>query len=141
MTLSDLIERFYNEAWNLADHDCAREILHPQFDFRGSLGPKRSGPDEFIRYMEEVRETLPDFQCNIIDIVDAGQTAAARMSFVGTHQGKFFDVDGTKQRIEWSGAAFFALQDQKIGKLWVLGDIDAIKRQLNVHPNVAFLEP
>ncbi len=141
MTLSNLIKRFYHEVWNAADIDCAREILHPEFDFRESLGPKRSGPDEFIRYMEEVRAALPDFQCNIVEIVDAEEKAVARMSFVGTHHGKFFGVDGTQQRIEWSGAAFFTLREQKIGSLWVLGDIDSIKRQLKAHPKVAFLDP
>ncbi len=139
MKLSYLIGRFYHEAWNSADNDCARAILHQEFDFRGSLGPKRSGPEEFIRYMEEVRAALPDFQCNIIDIVDEGQKAAARMSFVGTHQGKFFGVEGTQQRIEWAGAAFFNLRDQKIGSLWVLGDIDSIKVQLSANPKDTFL--
>ncbi|NOD91059.1 MULTISPECIES: ester cyclase [unclassified Ruegeria] len=141
MTLSDQIKRLYHEVWNAADTDCAREIIHPEFDFRGSLGPKRSGPDEFIRYTEEVREALPDFQCNIVEIVDAEEKAAARISFVGTHHGVFFGVDGTQQRIEWSGAAFFTIREQKIGSLWVLGDIDSIKRQLNAHPKVAFLDP
>ncbi len=89
--------------------------------------------------MEEVRAALPDFQCNIIDIVDEGQKAAARMSFVGTHQGKFFGVEGTQQRIEWAGAAFFNLRDQKIGSLWVLGDIDSIKVQLSANPKDTFL--
>ena len=99
MKLSELVKRFYDEAWNAADIECAREILHPEFDFRGSLGPRRTGPEEFIRYMEEVRAALPDFQCKTIGIVEAGNTAAARMSFVGTHNGKFFGVDGTN--VNW----------------------------------------
>ena len=139
MKLTDLIERFYAKAWNASDNECAREILHQGFDFRGSLGPVRSGPEEFIRYMEEVRAALPDFRCDIIDIVDAGQKAVARMSFVGTHRGRFFGVEGTEKKIEWAGAAFFASDGQKITSLWVLGDIDAIKQQLNVDPKSGFL--
>jgi len=139
MTLTLLIKRFYHEAWNSADNDCAREILHPDFDFRASLGPTRTGPEGFIRYMDEVRAGLPDFQCNIIDIVDAGHKAAARMSFVGTHQGDFFGVKGTQRRIEWAGGAFFKSDGRQITALWVLGDIDTIKHQLGVTAGNDFL--
>ena len=139
MTLTHLIKRFYHEAWNASDNDCAREILHSEFNFRASLVPIRIGPEGFIRYMDEVRAALPDFRCNIVDIIDAGEKAAARMSFVGTHQGRFFGVEGTHQQIEWSGGAFFSTDSQQITSLWVLGDIDAIKQQLNVAAAKDFL--
>src|SRR5262245_10725060 len=46
-----LVERFYYEVWNRADERVAREILHPKFRFRASLGPERRGPEDFIDYM------------------------------------------------------------------------------------------
>ena len=51
----DLIERFYNEVWNTGDEMVAREILHNDFVFRGSLGPEHHGPDGFIEYLRAVR--------------------------------------------------------------------------------------
>jgi len=50
-TPQELVERFYHEVWNRADEDVAREILHADFQFRGSLGPVYRGPDGFIGYM------------------------------------------------------------------------------------------
>ncbi|GKX32466.1 MAG: hypothetical protein MnENMB40S_00840 [Rhizobiaceae bacterium MnEN-MB40S] len=32
--------------------------------------------------------------------------------------------------IEWSGAAFFTVRQEQLAELWVLGDVDAVKRQL-----------
>jgi hypothetical protein len=50
MSPKKLIERFYNEVWNRADEVVAREILHPEFCFRGSLGEeKRSCPRAWCR--------------------------------------------------------------------------------------------
>jgi predicted ester cyclase len=42
----------------------------------------------------------------------------------------FFGVQATGREIAWSGAAFFKIEDGLIAELWVLGDIDAVKRQL-----------
>ena len=43
-----LVEQFYYEVWNNADEAIAREILHPDFQFRASLGLERHGLDGFL---------------------------------------------------------------------------------------------
>lgn len=72
-----LIERFYYEMWNRADERIAREILHPRFRFRASLGPERHGPDGFIDYMRSVHAALADFTCIIEDLITMADRAAA----------------------------------------------------------------
>ena len=86
--LTRLIERFYHDAWNRRDEASARVILHKDFDFRGSLGPVRVGPEGFIQYMHELWIGLPDFRCDIEEVVEDGDNAAARMKFSGTHKGQ-----------------------------------------------------
>ncbi len=134
----DLIERFYNEVWNTGDEMVAREILHTDFVFRGSLGPEHHGPDGFIEYLRAVRRSLPDFICNIQDIITEENRAVAKMEFVGTHGGEFYGVAATGKQIVWAGAAFFTTDGRQITDLWVLGDIDAVKRQLGVHSGGSF---
>ncbi len=129
-TPKHLIERFYHEVWNTASEGVAREILHKGFVFRASLGPKRSGPEGFIKYMHEIRDALPDFICNIQEIITEDKQAVARMEFVGTHDGVFYGVAPTGKKISWAGAGFFKTNGQQITELWVLGDIDAVKQQL-----------
>ncbi|MAZ04573.1 MAG: hypothetical protein CMN56_15675 [Sneathiella sp.] len=137
--LTGLIERFYFEAWNKRDEDCAREILRENFDFRGSLGPVRIGPEGFIQYMHELWVGLPDFLCEIEEVVDAGDRAAARMKFSGTHEGPFYGVPGTGKTIVWAGGAFFKGDGRQITSLWVLGDIDSVKQQLGPAANASFI--
>ena len=96
-----LIERFYSQIWNAGEEGVARQILHEDFVFRGSLGPEYSGPEGFIKYMRAVRAALPDFVCNIQEIVTEAKKAVARMEFVGTHEGTFYGVPPTGRRITW----------------------------------------
>jgi steroid delta-isomerase-like uncharacterized protein len=126
----DLVKRFYDEVWNRADESVAREILEADFRFRASLGPELRGPDGFIVYLRAVHAAVGNFTCTIEELIATDEAAAAKMLFHGVHRGKFFGVAATGRAVHWSGAAFFATRGGRIASLWVLGDIDGLKRQL-----------
>ena len=125
-----LVERFYYEVWNQADEKVAREILHPDFRFRASLGPELIGPDGFVDYMRSIHTALANYTCIIDDLIIMGHRAAARMTFKGLHRARFFEVEPTGREIRWVGGAFFTTDGQQIVELWVLGDVDSVKQQL-----------
>jgi steroid delta-isomerase-like uncharacterized protein len=127
---TELVERFYNIVWNKADEAEARAILDAKFRFRASLGPELRGPGGFIAYLRAVHAALQGFTCQIDEIVASADRVAARMSFRGTHRGKFFGIEASGREIRWTGAAFFKTSSGKIAELWVLGDIEAVRRQL-----------
>ena len=129
-TPSELVERFYDVVWNKADEAEARKILDPDFRFRASLGPELRGPGGFIAYLRSVHAALGNFTCTIEEMIATADRAAARMSFRGTHRGKFFGIAATGREIRWNGAAFFKTSGGMITELWVLGDIEAVRRQL-----------
>jgi steroid delta-isomerase-like uncharacterized protein len=133
-----LVERFYYELWNKGDETVALKILDPDFRFRGSLGPERVGPAGFLDYMRSIRTALADYQCIIDDLIESDTRVAARMRFRGIHSGEFFGVPATGQEIVWGGAAFFTMDRSHITELWVLGDIDAVKRQLGASVTSSF---
>ncbi|MCC7252010.1 MAG: ester cyclase [Hyphomicrobium sp.] len=135
---ADLVRRFYDVVWNKADEQVAREILHPRFSFRASLGPERQGLDGFINYMRAIHAALKDYTCTIDELLVDGPKAAARMTFGGQHQGEFFGVSATGRSIAWAGAAFFETDGRQITRLWVLGDIDGVKQQLGVDARRTF---
>ena len=131
-----LVHRFYNEVWNQADEVVAKEILDSNFQFRGSLGSVKKGPDGFIEYMRSIHTALANYTCEIDHLVCSKDEAAARMTFHGQHQAEFFGVAATKRIINWSGAAFFHTNSGQITTLWVLGDIDSVKAQLGASETV-----
>lgn len=131
-----LVRSFYDDVWNRRDEATAHAILAPGFAFRGSLGPERSGVEGFLDYMRSVHTALDGYTCTIEDLVATEGRVAARMRFAGRHQATFFGIEATGLEIAWAGAAFFTMAEGRIAKLWVLGDIDAVKRQLGqVSPN------
>lgn len=125
-----LVERFYDVVWNKADERAAREILDPNFIFRASLGPDLRGPDGFIAYLRSVHAALQNFTCTIEDLIATEDRAAAKMRFTGRHRAKFFGIEATGRHVAWSGAAFFSARGGRISELWVLGDVEAVMRQL-----------
>lgn len=133
-----LVERFYFEVWNCADEDVAREILHPAFRFRASLGPERLGPEGFIDYMRSIHAALANYTCVIDDLIVTKKRAAARMTFRGLHRGRFFETEPTGREVVWAGGAFFATDGTQIVELWVLGDVDSVKQQLNAPRQAGF---
>lgn len=136
-----LVERFYFEVWNRADEEVAREILHPSFRFRASLGPEKLGPDGFIDYMRSIHAALANYTCLIDDLIATERRAAARMTFKGIHRGRFFGVEPTGRDIVWAGGAFFSTDGTQIVDLWVLGDVDSVKTQLNAQLAIGPLFP
>ncbi len=126
-----LVERFYDEIWNRGDEAAARAILDPGFRFRGSLGVTADDIDGFLAYVRTVRAALADYRCIIDDmIVEGTDRAAARMTFTGVHRGELMGVAATGRTVSWAGAAFFTFRAGRIAALWVLGDLDALRRQL-----------
>jgi len=77
-----------------------------------------------------VHATLADYRCIIEELVADDDIAAARMTFTGIHRGPLFGVAPTGKSVSWAGAAFFRFAQARIVSLWVLGDIDGLKRQL-----------
>ena len=50
----ELVRIFYKEMWDKADVSLVPRIFHPDFTFRGSLGPTHVGFEQFIGYVDFV---------------------------------------------------------------------------------------
>jgi steroid delta-isomerase-like uncharacterized protein len=133
-----LVEDFYFKVWNRCDEECARRILASDLQFRGSTGPTKSGIEDFLAYVRLIRRALSEYECVIEDMVTEDDRSFAKMLFRGRHVERFFGVDPTGREITWAGAALFQIRERRISSIWVLGDVDGLKRQLGlaeqIHP-------
>ena len=125
-----LVERFYADIWNRQDFAVADEILAAVFRFRGSLGSESIGIPAFLAYVQSIHTALADYRCAIDELIADGEHAAARMTFAGIHRGPLFGVPATGKSVAWAGAGFFRITESRIVSLWVLGDVEGLKRQL-----------
>lgn len=125
-----LVRTFYDRLWNEWDDDQVDHVLHSDFEFRGSLGDITRGRDAWRAYRDKIRAAVPDFHNQIITIVTAPGTAAARLTYSGHHEGLLLGVLGSGNAIRYSGAAFFRRDGPVLTEAWVLGDLDALRRQI-----------
>jgi predicted ester cyclase len=78
-----------------------------------------------------VRAGSADFHNQIIELVCDGQRAAARLLYSGTRTGLLLGLSATQRRFEYVDAAFFAADSRRLTSAWILGDLDALRRQLS----------
>jgi predicted ester cyclase len=127
------VRSFYEELWNQWRFDLVDELLAPGLVFRGSLGIEVSGREGFIEYATHVRAAFPDFYNRIDELVVEEGRAAARLHYMGTHEGMIFPTARRGVRVAYSGAAFFTFdQEMRITRAWVLGDLVPLFRQLGL---------
>ena len=131
VSIGVMIEKFYRELWNRWDDSAVDAVLSPGFTFRGSLGQETSDRQGWRRYRDLVREGSADFHNEIVDLVCDGGRAAARLRFTGTHTGPLLGLSATQRRFQYAGAAFFTADERWLTSAWVLGDLDALRRELS----------
>lgn len=127
---SELVRAFYDDLWNRWDDAAVDAVLSPVFEFRGSLGTSTVGRDGWRSYRDTVRAGSSDFHNEVVTLVSDSDSAAARLLYSGTHTGPLLDVPATGRRFEYAGAAFFTVEDGLLASAWVLGDLEALRRQL-----------
>lgn len=141
LSYKDTLEKFYYQGWNKRNADVVRECMDPNVKFRMALSgrQKRQGVENFVDYMKRVHGSLARQVSELEDLVEdkAAHKVAAKLQARGVHKdGTFFGVQsstlGGELEVSWSCAVFatFSPETGKIVDLWVLGDIDGLKRQL-----------
>jgi len=130
-----LVRLFYDEMWNKADKSRIPEIFHPDFSFRGSLGPVLVGHEQFGGYVDDVVRALPDFHCEILEMTEEAERVVARMRFSGTHRDSLLGFPASGLRVAWAGSAHFRFRDGLVEDLWVLGDVHGLLQQLEADQN------
>jgi len=132
--IPDLVRRFYRDIWNARDRSAIVKLLTEDFRFRGSLGRESVGLAAFAEYVDSVHESLGEYHCEIEELVSEEERGFARMSFSGIHRGLLLGHAPSGKRVSWAGAALFHVRGGKLESLWVLGDLDSLRRQLRADP-------
>jgi predicted ester cyclase len=125
-----LVEAFYERIWNAGDLTAVSDLLTEGFAFRGSLGNEVCGREAFKKYVRSVRDSLANYQCQILECVTEGNLAFAKMRFSGNHVADFRGYDPTGNEVYWLGAALFRFEDHAIAELWVQGDLAGLDAML-----------
>jgi steroid delta-isomerase-like uncharacterized protein len=130
-TAGELVARFYHRLWNEWDDAAVDDTLAPDITFRGSLGQRTTGRDGWRRYRDQIRRGAPDFHNEVLELISNDHQAAARLQYTGTHLGPLLGIPATGRAFTYTGAAFFTTADGVITDVWVIGDLDDLRRRVS----------
>src|SRR4051812_41282307 len=91
----ETVRIFYKELWDHAQTSLVPRIFHPDFTFRGSLGPQLTGYREFNGYVDFVTGALGEYTSDILGIVEEDNRVFAKLRFHGYHRRELFGVPPT----------------------------------------------
>jgi steroid delta-isomerase-like uncharacterized protein len=130
--------RLMEEAFGGGMLELIDEVLDPNFvcyDPNSESGEVR-GADTFKREIEYFRNAVPDLTYTVVDQVAEGDEVVTRWRASGTHEGEFFGVPGSGNRIEMTGIQIdrFDGESGKMVEEWPEYDLLGAMRQMGALP-------
>lgn len=77
-------------------------------------------------------KAFPDLAVTIEDMIAEGDRVVARITMVGTHQGRFQGVEPTGRRIEFRAIDIWRVEDGRLKEHWDMADRFGFMRQLSL---------
>jgi predicted ester cyclase len=130
--------RFLEEGFGQGNLEVVDEVLDPDFvcyDPNSEAGEVR-GADTMKQEIEWFRNAVPDLAYTVEDQVAEGDKVVTRYTASGSHQGEFFGVATTGNRIEMSGIQIDRF-DEESGKMveeWPEYDLLGAMKQMGAVP-------
>lgn len=129
---SVLAARRYGSFWNNGDEALARAALAADFTDR-TLPPGRAqgleGPLAASRF---VRAAIPDMQADIQQMIVTGDRVVVHLRFHGHFTGRFKDVQGKGQIVDFIATDIYRIANGRIADNWHLEDNLTFLQQLGV---------
>jgi predicted ester cyclase len=113
-----VVRRFMEESFGGGKPELVDDLLDPDFvryDPYIEAGEVR-GTQTVKDNIAWFRNAFPDLSCTVEEQVSEGEKVVTRWTLRGTHEGEFFGVGGTGNRVEFTGIQIDRF-DEKSGKI------------------------
>src|SRR3954464_667099 len=128
-----LFRRLIEEGFNGGDLNVAEEVAAPDLAEHQDFGPNHAPGVEGVRaVIASLRRAFPDFHLQIEDLVVSGDTAWARMTATGTHEGPFMGHPPTGRRMRADVFDVIRVADGRMVEHWGVADRLGVLRQLGL---------
>lgn len=121
----EVIRRWNDEGWTAGHYDVAHELIAPATTVHGAGGQTVGmGPDGFMGLLQTWRTGFPDGYMVIDDLMAEGDLGVVRNTWYGTHEGDFYGVPPSGQRVAVTCIGIDRVVDGKVTEGW--GELDMI---------------
>ena len=145
MTLEEnkRLARLYFETTQTGNVDVFDEIMADDFTVHAIHGKysvvinaddDERGPAAFKKFAVAWRETYPDGQVTLDEIVAEGERVIVLWTFSGTQRGAFLGIPPTHKHVTFSGFNIFRIENGKLAEAWDMMDRLGQWQQLGVLP-------
>jgi predicted ester cyclase len=122
--------RRYAAFWNTGDDAYAKLALSPEFLDRTLPDGRPQGPAGPLQASKGFRAAVPDLHADIDDLVVAGDRASVHLHFHGHFTGRFQNLKGNGQTVDFQAFDLYRVKDGRIVENWHLEDSLTLLKQL-----------
>jgi steroid delta-isomerase-like uncharacterized protein len=115
-----LMRRWFQEVWNEGRTQTVHDLLHPDGVARGTrvAGAEIHGPEEFVKFVHEIRGAFPDIKIKVEDVFGAGDKVVLRWSAIMTHTGDGLGLPASGRTVRSHGISLARIVDGMIVEGW-----------------------
>ena len=126
--------RRYDTFWNTGDEALARAALAPNFVDNTLPTGRPQGVAGPLAASKLIRLVIPDIRCEIEQMIVAGDRVVAHLHFRGHFTGRFGQIQGQGQTINFIATDIYRIADGRIAENWHIEDNLTLQQQLGLIP-------
>jgi len=127
--------RRYDTFWNTGVEALARDALAPNFVDNTLPTGRPQGVAGPLAASKLMRLAIPDINCEIEQMIVAGDRVVAHLRFRGHFTGSFGQIRGQGQAINFIATDIYRVADGRIAENWHIEDNLTLQQQLGLIPN------
>jgi steroid delta-isomerase-like uncharacterized protein len=133
-----LVRRHIEEGFNRDDWTvCEKTLADTYTAYYGAEGKANVGRDEYVRVCKFLRESFPDVNITIEDLVVEGDKVVMRYTERGTLSGRpFLGIEPDGQAYAKPGTTVYRVVDGRLAQSWGVEDTLGWFRQLGKVPDL-----
>ena len=128
--------RLFYAFWDTGDSTFAREAVSERFTDNTLPKGRPQGLAGLAFASRSFRAAVPDLRCTIEDLLVVGDKITARLTFTGTHRGRFMGRPPTEHRVRFLAIDILRVEDGRIVEDWHLEDNLTLMQQLVAVPEL-----
>jgi len=115
-----LMRRWFQEVWNEGRVQTVRDLLASNAVARGQRGAEAEirGPEEFVKFVNEIRGSFSDMKLTIEDILAADDKVVVRWSATMIHTGHALGFPPSGKSVRIGGISIARILNGKIVEGW-----------------------
>lgn len=130
-----LVMNRFTDFINTASKKLAAELISPNAIFHVPGRPEPMlGPTGYLEIISMMRSGFPDIQWTLEEMIAEGDKVAVRFTMRGTHQGAFFGVPPTGNKILVKAMNFYRLSGGQIVEEHGQPDLLSLLQQIGALP-------